>query len=56
MASSGTLVSGRCGVLLPAQAREFLVAEGTPPGRADPAAFWAILDKVPQRPPLAGDE
>ena len=25
-------------------------------GRADPAAFWAILDKVPQRPPLAGDE
>jgi hypothetical protein len=25
-------------------------------GRADPAAFRAILDKVPQRPPLAGDE
>ena len=24
--------------------------------RADPAAFRAILDKVPQRPPLAGDE
>ena len=25
-------------------------------GRADPAAFRAILDKVPQRPPLTGDE
>ena len=25
-------------------------------GRADPAAFRAILDKVPQRPPQAGDE
>jgi uncharacterized protein (DUF1778 family) len=25
-------------------------------GRADPAAFRAILDQVPQRPPLAGDE
>ena len=25
-------------------------------GRADPAAFRAILDKVPQRPPVAGDE
>lgn len=24
--------------------------------RADPAAFQSILDKVPQRPPLAGDE
>jgi len=24
--------------------------------RADPAAFRAILDKVPQCPPLAGDE
>ena len=24
--------------------------------RADPAAFQAILDKVPQRAPLAGDE
>ncbi len=24
--------------------------------RADPAAVRAILDKVPQRPPLAGDE
>ena len=25
-------------------------------GRADPTAFRAILDKVPQRPPVAGDE
>ena len=25
-------------------------------GRADPAAFRAILDKVPERAPLAGDE
>ena len=25
-------------------------------GRADPAALRGILDKVPQRPPLAGDE
>lgn len=36
-----------------------LTAEGylrTRAGRADPAAFRAILDKVPQRPPLAGDE
>jgi len=24
--------------------------------RADPAAFRAILGKVPQRPPVAGDE
>ena len=24
--------------------------------RADPAAFQAILNKVPQRPPLPGDE
>ncbi|MDP2829902.1 MAG: DUF1778 domain-containing protein, partial [Sulfuricellaceae bacterium] len=24
--------------------------------RADPLAFRAILDKVPQRPPVAGDE
>ncbi|MGB4910908.1 MAG: hypothetical protein WBO95_01995 [Candidatus Dechloromonas phosphoritropha] len=36
-----------------------LTAEGylrTRAGRADPGAFRAILDKVPQRPPLAGDE
>jgi uncharacterized protein (DUF1778 family) len=25
-------------------------------GRADPNAFRAILDKVPKRPPLPGDE
>ena len=25
-------------------------------GRADPAAFRSILDKVPHRQPLAGDE
>ena len=25
-------------------------------GRADPDAYQAILDKVPQRAPLAGDE
>lgn len=25
-------------------------------GRADPAALQAVLDKVPQRAPLAGDE
>ena len=25
-------------------------------GRADPAAFRSILDRVPQRAPLAGDE
>jgi uncharacterized protein (DUF1778 family) len=25
-------------------------------GRAAPAALRAVLDKVPQRPPLAGDE
>jgi uncharacterized protein (DUF1778 family) len=25
-------------------------------GRADPAAFRAILEKAPQRAPLAGDE
>ena len=29
---------------------------GTRAGRAVPDAFRAILDKVPQRPPLEGDE
>ena len=29
---------------------------GARAGRANPEAFSAILDKVPQRPPVAGDE
>ena len=32
---------------------DYLVARA---GRADPAAFRTILDKVPDRAPLAGDE
>lgn len=34
-------------------AETYLIARAT---RADPAAFRAILDKAPQRTPLAGDK